>query len=138
MNQNTEPEGRKLFRLQRKPFDPGMDVFLRIKREGGASRVMALPAVTWTEYSRAEAAKYHAAQDAAAPLLSLEQEEAQQLMDELWHCGLRPSEGSGSAGCLAATQRHLEDMRTLVFAGAAQPKTATGESQLRRILTDER
>lgn len=42
-------------------------------------------------------------------------ENAQSLMDNLWECGLRPSEGSGSAGALAATQRHLEDMRKLVF-----------------------
>lgn len=39
---------------------------------------------------------------------------AQKLMDDLWDCGLRPSEGSGSAGQLAATQRHLEDMRKLL------------------------
>ncbi len=47
--------------------------------------------------------------------LTLEREQAQQLMDSLWDCGLRPSEGSGSAGALAATQRHLDDMRKLVF-----------------------
>lgn len=41
--------------------------------------------------------------------------EAQELMDQLWQAGLRPSEGSGSAGSLAATERHLADMRTLVF-----------------------
>lgn len=41
--------------------------------------------------------------------------DAQVLMDDLWHAGLRPTEGSGSAGALAATERHLEDMRTLVF-----------------------
>jgi hypothetical protein len=49
------------------------------------------------------------------PLVTLHDEEAQALMDELWQCGLRPSEGSGSAGSLAATERHLEDMRKLVF-----------------------
>lgn len=48
--------------------------------------------------------------------LTLEMEAAQGLMDQLWDCGLRPTEGSGSAGSLAATQRHLEDMRRLVFA----------------------
>lgn len=42
-------------------------------------------------------------------------EAAQELMDSLWQCGLRPSEGAGSAGALAATQRHLDDMRALVF-----------------------
>jgi hypothetical protein len=49
------------------------------------------------------------------PTLRLCTGEAQQLMDELWRCGLRPSEGSGSAGALAATERHLADMRQLVF-----------------------
>lgn len=56
------------------------------------------------------------------PALVCTQEEAQQMMDELWRCGLRPTEGSGSAGSLAATQRHLEDMRRLVF----DRKTAEG------------
>ena len=39
---------------------------------------------------------------------------AQELMDDLWNCGIRPSEGTGSAGSLAATQAHLKDMRKLV------------------------
>ena len=49
------------------------------------------------------------------PFLTIELEAAQELMDSLWDCGLRPTEGSGSAGALAATQKHLEDMRKLVF-----------------------
>lgn len=49
----------------------------------------------------------------------LDPTEAQVLMDDLWDCGVRPSEGTGSAGAMAATQKHLEDMRTLVF----KPKT---------------
>jgi hypothetical protein len=49
------------------------------------------------------------------PTLSLSTEQAQQLMDQLWRCGCRPTEAAGSAGSLAATQKHLEDMRTLVF-----------------------
>ena len=50
-----------------------------------------------------------------APFLSLDQNTAQRLMDELWNCGLRPSEGSGSAGAMAAVQAHLADMRALCF-----------------------
>lgn len=50
-----------------------------------------------------------------APCVRLTTTEAQALMDELWNVGLRPSEGSGSAGAMAAIQKHLEDMRTLVF-----------------------
>jgi hypothetical protein len=47
--------------------------------------------------------------------MNLHDEEAQQLLDELWRIGIRPSNGEGSVGQLAATERHLADMRTLVF-----------------------
>lgn len=46
-----------------------------------------------------------------SPALKLSKTEAQSLMDSLWDCGLRPSEGSGSAGALLATQNHLKDMQ---------------------------
>ncbi len=49
------------------------------------------------------------------PFLRLNEDAAQQLIDELWRVGFRPKEGTGSAGSLAATERHLEDMRALVF-----------------------
>ncbi len=49
------------------------------------------------------------------PIFELETHEAQMLMDTLWDCGIRPSEGSGSAGALAAVQKHLEDMRKIAF-----------------------
>jgi hypothetical protein len=49
------------------------------------------------------------------PTVRLTNETAQELMDELWRAGLRPSEGSGSAGSLRATERHLEDMRKLAL-----------------------
>lgn len=50
------------------------------------------------------------------PTLRITPTEAQGFMDELWRAGIRPTEGAGSVGQLAATERHLEDMRTLVFA----------------------
>lgn len=49
------------------------------------------------------------------PMLRLTKADGQELMDELWRIGLRPTEGSGSAGSLAATERHLKDMQRLVF-----------------------
>lgn len=49
------------------------------------------------------------------PLFSMTFDSAQQLMDELWNLGIKPGEGTGSAGALAATQRHLEDLPSLVF-----------------------
>jgi len=49
------------------------------------------------------------------PSLSLTEDQAQYLMDQLWNCGLRPTEGEGSPGALAALERHLEDMRAIAF-----------------------
>lgn len=49
------------------------------------------------------------------PAMTLEPALAQQLMDELWLCGIRPTEGAGSAGSLAATERHLADMRRIAL-----------------------
>lgn len=39
---------------------------------------------------------------------------AQEIIDSLWDCGLRPSEGSGSAGALKATENHLKDSQTIL------------------------
>lgn len=47
--------------------------------------------------------------------MQLRPSEAQQFMDELWRVGIRPTEGAGSVGQMAATEKHLEDMRRLVF-----------------------
>lgn len=49
------------------------------------------------------------------PSLLISDFTAQQLIDDLWGCGFRPSEGSGSAGALVAVQNHLNDMRKIVF-----------------------
>jgi len=53
--------------------------------------------------------------EAPEPQLALNDSEAQSLMDQLWQCGIRPTEGTGSAGAMAATQSHLSDLRRLVF-----------------------
>lgn len=60
-----------------------------------------------------------------APSFSLDLDQAQTLMDDLWHSGIRPTNGSGSAGAMRAVERHLEDMRTLVF---QKPTPVTGTS----------
>lgn len=57
------------------------------------------------------------------PAFVLRQEEAQGLMDELWTAGVRPTEGSGSAGSMAAVQVHLADMRQIVFGALRQNGT---------------
>jgi len=49
------------------------------------------------------------------PVVSMHATHAQELMDSLWQAGIRPTEGVGSAGAMAAVQEHLKDMRRLVF-----------------------
>lgn len=48
------------------------------------------------------------------PLFSFDPTEAQHLMDELWHLGIRPTEGHGSTGQLAATEKHLNHITGLL------------------------
>ena len=52
---------------------------------------------------------------ACRPTMTMQHEDAQLLMDELWRCGLRPTEGTGSAGAMAAVEKHLADMRKIAF-----------------------
>lgn len=48
------------------------------------------------------------------PCLSLDFDAAQDLMNELWRLGVRPTD-VGTAGQLQATVAHLDDMRKIVF-----------------------
>ncbi len=67
------------------------------------------------------------------PALRLNTGEAQRLMDELWDCGLRPSEGTGSAGSLRATEKHLTDMQRIAFMLLERPNVeVTGAARLYR------
>lgn len=49
-----------------------------------------------------------------APTFQLSFEQATELMNTLWEQGVRPAE-IGTAGHLAATEKHLDDMRAIVF-----------------------
>ena len=96
---------RVMFRVERQPFTSQIGLHIAVANANGSvsvARTLALEAI----------------EDGAsveAPVLTLTTSEAQALIDELWHAGLRPSEGSGSAGSLAATERHLADMRKIAF-----------------------
>ena len=91
-------------RCQREPWKDGVEIAV-IERHAG--RTMVAERLTMREI----------AEDGliGEPTMHLHNSEAQMLMDELWRCGLRPSEGSGSAGSLAATERHLKDMQLIAM-----------------------
>jgi len=56
------------------------------------------------------------------PIISIFPDAAQQLMDDLWRCGVRPTEGCGSTGQLDAVRSHLADLRAIVFDKLKVPK----------------
>ena len=86
-------------RVQPAPYASGIHIYVRCKD---------LYAET-VELKRKEEGEY------IAPAIRLSRKSAQLLIDDLWSSGYRPTEGTGSAGALRATEKHLEDMRTLVF-----------------------
>lgn len=63
------------------------------------------------------------------PNLVLSNTSAQRLMDLLWNCGLRPTEGKGSAGAFNAQGKHLEDMRKIAFAQLQLNEKGTNNDQ---------
>ena len=92
-------------RCQREPWKDGIEVAVFEKDLTG--RVMYAERLTMREMTPGECL--------GEPTMRLKNDEAQMLIDELWRCGLRPSEGSGSAGSLAATERHLKDMQAIAL-----------------------
>jgi len=109
----NRPNGQLRLFAQREPWDMGsVALYLRMQSVSCAVSSTHLAKPLEFEEQPRERNQLNVAQ---APTLRLWPDEAQRLMDELWQCGLRPAEGTGSAGALAATQRHLDDMRALVF-----------------------
>lgn len=89
---------------RREDWSDGISIYLRQKTVGKGTLIAA-------PISMVPLGEGHFAE----PMLRVGIQQAQQLIDELWQCGLRPTEGSGSAGAMAATSKHLEDMRMLLF-----------------------
>lgn len=86
---------------------PGVEIWLRDLLRG---TVLEEPApALWTKLPEDQVVII------PRPTMTLDLTASQSLMDQLWECGLRPSEGSGSAGAMAATQAHLRDLQCIVF-----------------------
>ena len=56
------------------------------------------------------------------PMCYLSRSAAIELMDSLWNCGVRPSNGEGNVGQIGAMKDHLNDMRRLVFKEKGESK----------------
>jgi hypothetical protein len=95
-------------RVQNEPWNRG--VAIHILKDGYVDGVPTTTVVTGFETQTLE--EYQVLPQSP---LSLDIKEAQTLMDDLWNCGIRPSDGTGSTGQLKATENHLKDMQRLVF-----------------------
>jgi len=80
---------------------------LYITKSDGAQKVKAMP----VKYEKTERFEY------VKPCVTIENKtELQELMDDLWSIGLRPSARSDEYKAqLKTMNNHLNDMRTLVF-----------------------
>jgi hypothetical protein len=76
------------------------------KRTIDGKRFSAAP-VQWTENNPNDSSVEY------PPLLSLDPEIAQLLINSLWDAGMRPVQANGSAGQLQATEKHLADMQKI-------------------------
>jgi hypothetical protein len=86
------------------PWSEKVGVLL-VKHETGKPRLIAKP----LDFAEVPAGA------PVDPTFSLQRDEAQELMDMLWSCGLRPTQSKSSAGQLDAVERHLADMRAIAF-----------------------
>lgn len=99
------------FTITRRPFDPNelqLHAAAVVHSDGERMIYLAQP-------TKLELLKEDVVCVGHEPFLTMPMGSGQKLMDELWRTGLRPTEGTGSAGALAAVQSHLNDMRALVF-----------------------
>lgn len=99
--------------------DMGRTIALYVGANTGASRYAVKPVVFVTAEEGV----------LTPPAMRLSIDAGQKLMDELWRAGLRPSEGTGSAGALAATERHLRDMQKIAFSVLESRPSAAGGPQ---------
>ncbi len=92
--------------VMREPWSNRINLFWAKKRPG---KIAVVTDLIFTEYE----AEGSTILDPKP--IQIDEASAQQFMDALWHAGIRPTEGAGTAGSMSAVQKHLEDMRALVF-----------------------
>lgn len=109
----------------RQPYGIGFDMRVGAWSEDGKF-LCVIEQMPVRQYTR-ESREAHDAPE-IPPSLSIHGEDGpalfQALMDALWQEGYRPKD-IGTAGHLAATQEHLEDMRKIAFTMLSHPQART-------------
>lgn len=47
--------------------------------------------------------------------ISIPEQSAQRLMDDLWNAGYRPTDSNGTSGAIRAAENHIQDLRKIAF-----------------------
>lgn len=96
---------KTLVRVRRNAiFGDTIGIYLAYRSEDGKTRVPEVMSLKEREPGMCD----------AMPTFELRPDTALRLMDELWHIGIRPTEGHGSTGQLAATEKHLNHVIRLL------------------------
>lgn len=90
-------------RAKAAPWMNGVEIAAFGKLPNGDTRVAV---VQWESIAECDAMK---------PTFSIRMDQAQVLMDDLWNAGIRPTDGSGSAGAMRAAEHHIADLRRVAF-----------------------
>ena len=92
------------FRILPNPWDFGyaLNIFMRTKDYVAVAQPIVMETYPF------------GAKISETPTVSMSSLEIQNLMDELWRTGIRPSSGEGNIGQIGATEKHLNDMRKIV------------------------
>lgn len=93
------------FHAVREVFTDSINLYLRVIMPDGKRAYLKDLVLIESD----EAPNVIAANDVSP--ISLPVEGAQNLMDELWNCGIRPSEGSGSAGAMRQAEEHIATLK---------------------------
>lgn len=94
---------------ERNIMERAISLYVMGRQRFGKQRLSVMSIPTFTMYED----ESQALGSLREPTLKVSYEAAQRLMDELWRCGIRPTE-EGTAGQVAAMQAHLQDMRRIV------------------------
>ena len=93
-------------RVQRESWGPGLQVY--VQGEQCAKNIYLGAGF--------EVQKWASDNHTTEPYLpGMDDNRAQELMDELWRCGVRPSDGRRTDEAMGALGNHLEDMRKIAF-----------------------
>ncbi len=94
-------------RAHSKPWNEGVDILIYQEPQLPGERRGYVTSFTLEKIEEGECV-------VPQPTITMYPQDAQTLMDELWQCGLRPTEGHGSVGQLGATEKHLKFAEQLV------------------------